>query len=87
MISSAQYAIAATAVKVASAKAGHQMVHLVPIGNTTVYIGGTSAVTSSTGYALNKTVGDHDIYIGPGDELWAICAGEQTETLTVLIAE
>lgn len=87
MITTAQYSIDGTAVKVASAKAGHQMVHLAPVGNTTVYIGGTNAVTSTTGYGLNKALGEHDIYIGPGDELWAICAAQTTEVLTVLIAE
>ena len=87
MITSAQYAIDGTAVKIASVAIGHKTVHIAPIGNTPVYIGGTSAVTSSTGYALNKSLGEHDVFLGPGDELWAICANATTETVTILVAE
>lgn len=87
MITSAHYAIASTAVKIAGTGVGHRMVHVAPIGNTTVYCGGSSAVTSSTGYALNKTAGQHDFLLGPADELWAICAAAQTETVTVLTTE
>lgn len=87
MITSAQYAIGTTAVKVASSSVGHRTVHIAPVGNTTVYIGGSDQVTSSTGYGLNKALGEHDVIIAPGDELWAICAAAQSETVTVLISE
>lgn len=87
MITSAQYAIAQTAVKIASSAVGHRTVHIAPIGNTTVYLSGSNQVTSSNGYGLNKALGEHDVIIAPGDELWAICAAAQTETVTVLISE
>ena len=87
MITSAQYAVTDTAVKIHEQLIGHKTVHIAPIGNTTVYIGGTNAVTSSTGYGLNKSLGEHDIYCGPGDTLWAVCATGQTETVTILVAE
>ena len=87
MITSAQYAIASTAVKIAGTGVGHRTVHIAPVGNTTVYLSGTNAVTSSNGYGLNKALGEHDVLLGPADELWAICDGEQTETVTILISE
>lgn len=87
MITSAQYAVTDTAVKVAASAVGHRTAHLAPVGNTTVYLSGTNAVTSSNGYGLNKSLGQHDIMLGPGEELWAVCASGQTETLTVLISE
>jgi len=86
MISSAQYAITATATKIASSAVGHRTVHVAPVGNTSVYLG-NSTVTSSTGYILTKSAGEHDILVGPGDELWVVCANGTTETVTVLISE
>jgi hypothetical protein len=44
-------------------------------------------VTSSNGYGLNKSLGEHNVMLGPGEELWAVCASGQTETVTVLISE
>lgn len=87
MITAAQYAIDGTAVKIAESLIGFKTVHIAPIGNTTVYLGGTSAVTSTTGYGLNKSLGEHDVKIGPGDKIYAICASGQTETVTILISE
>lgn len=87
MITSAQYAIASTAVKIAGTGVGHRTVHIAPIGNTTVYVSGSNQVTSSNGYGLNKALGEHDVLLGPADELWAICSGTQTETVTILISE
>ncbi len=87
MITSAQYSVASTAVKIASSPVGHRTVHIAPVGNITVYISGSDQVTSANGYGLNKSLGEHDVIIGPGDELWAICASGQTETVTILISE
>lgn len=87
MISSAQYSItAAAAVKLAPTGIGYRTVHISLIGNNTVYLG-TSAVTSSTGYALTKALGEHDITLNAGDELYGICGEGHTETATVLISE
>lgn len=87
MITNAQYAITDTPTKVADTNVGHRTVHLAPVGNTTVYLGGTSGVSSSNGYGLNKSLGEHNIVVGSADEVWAVCASGQTETLTVLISE
>lgn len=85
MIYNAQHSIDGTAVQIITADIGYRTCHLTCVGNTTVYVGGTNAVTSSTGYGVAKSASDHDIAIGPGDELYAICANGQTEVLTVLI--
>ena len=82
MITAAQYAITSTPTKVAASTTGHKTVHVHPAANTKIYVGGTNAVTSTTGYLVDKGVGHDDIYLGPGDELWAVCAVGQTETLT-----
>lgn len=87
MITNAQYSITSTATKVVATGVGHRTAHLASIGNTTVYLGGSSAVTSSTGYAYSKALGEHDVFLGPADELWAVTAGEQTETLTVMVVQ
>ena len=85
MIYNAQYAIDGTAVQIVTGDIGYRTCHVTCVGNTTVYIGGANTVTSSNGYGVTKAAAEHDIPIGPGDELWAICANGQTETLTVLI--
>lgn len=87
MITSAQYSVDGVAVKLAEVTVGHKTVHVAPTGNNTVWLGGSSAVTQTTGYGLQKALGAHDIFLGPGDSLWAICTNGQTETVTVLIAE
>jgi hypothetical protein len=86
MISSAQYAITDTPTKIVSSAVGHRTAHVAPVGNTSVYMG-NATVTATTGYILTKSAGEHDIMIGPNDELWVVCATGQTETLTVLISE
>ena len=87
MITTGHYAITSTATKVVPTGVGHRTAHLAAIGNTTVYLGGSSAVTSSTGYAYSKALGEHDVFLGPADELWAVCASAQTETLTVMVVQ
>ena len=87
MITNAQYALSSTAVKIVPTGIGHRTAHLAALGNTTVYLGGSNAVTSSTGYAYTKALGEHDVFMGPQDELWAVCADEQTETITVMVVQ
>lgn len=87
MITNAHYAIDGTAVKIVPTGTGHRTAHIASLGNTTVYLGGSDTVTSSNGYAYSKTLGEHDVILGPLDELWAICAGGQTETVTVLVVQ
>ena len=86
MITSAQYAITDVATKIVPTGVGHRTAHLASIGNTTVYLG-NSTVTSSTGYAYGKALGEHDVFRGPADELYAVCSSGQTETLTVMVVQ
>jgi len=86
MITSAQYAVTDTRTKIASSAVGHRTVHVAPVGNTAVYLG-NATVTSTTGYILDKAAGQHDTILGPGDELYVVCASGQTETVTVLISD
>lgn len=87
MITNAHYAIDGTAVKIVPTGTGHRTAHIAALGNTTVYLGGSNTVTSSNGYAYTKALGEHDVILGPLDELWAICANLQTETLTVMVVQ
>ncbi len=85
-ITNAHYAITDTRTKVVAAGIGHRTAHLASMGNTTVYLG-DSTVTSATGYAYSKTLGEHDVFLGPADELYAVCSSGQTETLTVMVVQ
>lgn len=87
MITNAHYSITSTPTKVVPTGVGHRTAHLAAMGNTTVYLGGANTVSSSNGYAYGKALGEHDVILGPLDELWAVCANEQTETLTVMVVQ
>ena len=84
MIASAQYSIDGTAVKIASTNQGYRDVHVHVVGNGAVYLNGSNAVTTSTGFYLDKGAGPQVFHIGPQDELWGI-AGGTAQTVTVLI--
>lgn len=87
MITNAHYAIDGTAVKIVPTGIGHRTAHIAALGNTTVYLGGSNAVTSINGFAYTKALGETDFILGPLDELWAICENLQTETLTVMVVQ
>ena len=86
MITTAHYAITDTRTKIVPTGVGHRTAHLASIGNTTVYLG-NSTVTSAIGYAYSKALGEHDVFLGPADELYAVCSSGQTETLTVMVVQ
>lgn len=84
MITSAQYSVAATAIKIAPTADGYRNVHVHNVGNGAVYLG-TSAVTTSTGFYLDKGAGPQVFHLDPQDELWAIAtATAQTVTVAVV---
>lgn len=87
MITNAHYAITSTPTKIVATGIGHRTAHLAALGNSTIYLGGANTVTSSNGYAYTKALGEHDFILGSLDELWAVCANEQTETLTVMVVQ
>ena len=87
MITNAQYAITSTATEVATSTVGHKNVYLHVLGNKSVYLGSSSAVTSTTGLLLDKTAGVVMIRLAAGDKLFACTNGADTDTISVLIGE
>ena len=83
MITSAQYSIDGTAVKIAPSNQGYRDVHVHVVGNAAVYLG-KSDVTTSTGFYLDKNAGPQVFRLDPADELWGI-AGGTAQTVTVLV--
>jgi len=84
MITSAQYSIDGTAIKIAGTNQGYRDVHVHNIGNAAIYVNGASSVTTSTGFYIDKAAGPQVFHIGPQDELWCI-TGASAQTVTVLI--
>ena len=84
MITSAQYSVDGTAVKIASAGYGYRTVHVHNIGNAAIYLNGSSSVTTSTGFYVDKAAGPQVFLIAPQDEMWAI-AGGTAQIVTVII--
>lgn len=84
MITTAQYAVDGTAIKLVSKSETPKMVtiHSKTVGD--LFINGTNAVTSSTGLLVDKATGPFTCEIGATDEMWAI-AGVGTQTVTVMV--
>lgn len=82
MIISAQYSIDGTAVKISATSQTPRHVYIHALSGT-VYINGSSAVTSSTGLYVDSGSGVIKIEMDSDDELWAI-AGGGTHTVSVL---
>jgi hypothetical protein len=83
MITSAQYSVTSTAVKLAPADGGYRDVHVHVVGNGSIYLG-TSAVTTSTGFYLDKGAGPQVFRLDPQDDLWAVASGSQTTTVLIV---
>ena len=82
IVSTAQYTVATTAVKVVATNDVFRRVNIHCIGNNAVYLGPTSAVTTSNGFHLDKNAAVFQIELDANDELWAISAtGSQTVTV------
>ena len=82
IVSTAQYTVATTAVKVVATNDVSRRVNIHCIGNDAVYLGPTSAVTTSNGFHLDKNAAVFQIELDANDELWAISAtGSQTVTI------
>ena len=81
IVTTAQYTVNTTAVKVIATNDVGRQVNIHCIGNDAVYLGPTSAVTISTGFHLDKNAAVFQIELDANDELWAISAtGSQTVT-------
>ena len=82
MISSA-YSITDVRQKVVAAEPLVRHIYMNVNANTRVYIGG-SDVTSSNGCHIEKHTVPFDLVVPYGEEVWAVCAAGQTETLVII---
>lgn len=82
IVTTAQYTVSTTAIKVIGTNDVGRQVNIHCIGNNAVYLGPTSAVTTSTGFYLDKDAAVFQIELDANDELWAISStGSQTVTV------
>jgi GTP cyclohydrolase III len=79
-VSSAQYSVTTTPVKIVSADISAEMVY-VHSETAIVYLGGDNTVSSSTGYKLD--VNDKISLTNHEGELWAVSAS--TSSMSVLV--
>lgn len=84
MITSHQYSIDGTAVKIVAAADGYRTAHVHVIGNAAIYINGVSTVTTANGFYVDKNAGPQVFRVGPHEEMWAI-AGNSATTTTVMV--
>ena len=77
MASSAQYAVAGTAVEIVPAYGENRLVWLNNSNDHPAFIGGSSGVTITTGFQLKKDA-NMQIQVPIGSELWAITGGSTT---------
>lgn len=82
MITSAQYSVDGTAVKISATSQTPRHVYIHPSSGT-VYVSGTNTVTSSTGLRIDNGTGVTKIEMDSDDELWCI-AGTGTHVVTVM---
>jgi len=83
MITSAQYSVTSTAVKLAAINQGYRDVYAHVTSNGAIYVG-PAGVTASTGLYIDKNSGIPVFHVPPQDELWAVAASG-TETITVAV--
>ena len=83
MASSAQFAVAGTSVQIVTAYGENRLVLLHNSNDHPAYIGGSSAVTTTTGWQFTKDT-DLEIWVPIGSTLWAITGGSTT-TISVLL--
>jgi hypothetical protein len=82
MISSA-YSITDTAQKVVEAEPLVRTIYLNVVGNTTVFLGG-SGVISTNGCPVAKNSVPLAVVVPYGEEVYAVCASGNTESLHIL---
>ena len=83
-LSTNQYAVNNTATLVCdqSASGARVTIHNIDQGNA-IYVGGGSTVSSVTGFRLDAK-DKFQFDLNPSEQLWAICAPNQTATLAVV---
>ena len=83
MASSAQFAVAGTSVQIITAYGENRLVRLSNSNDHPAFVGGSSAVTTTTGLLFDKST-SIEIWVPIGSELWAITGGSTT-TISVLL--
>lgn len=83
MIQSSQHSITTTAAEIVATSQVPKRVIIHAENSATVYIGGSNAVTGTTGLLVDKAGGPIVIQIDSDDSLWAI-AKTGTHIVTVL---
>ena len=83
IISTAQYSVDGTPVKVVSANEVARVVYLNCKSNEDIYIGPSNTVSTTTGLFHSKSAPTLQVQIDANDELWCVAA-TGTHTVTVM---
>lgn len=83
MITTAQYAVDGTAVKLVAKSQTPKVVSIHAVVTGSLYINGSNTVTSATGFLIDKASGIFTTEVGAEDEIWGIAAAG-THTFTVM---
>jgi len=83
IVSTAQYAVDGTPVKIVATNEVPRNVWINCSSNENFYIGSSNAVSTTTGFFVAKTAADLQIELDANDEIWAVMA-TGTHTITVM---
>jgi hypothetical protein len=83
IISTAQYTVTTTPVKIVATAEVARNVWINCTSNENFYIGNSNAVSSTTGFFVAKTAEDLKIELDANDELWAVMS-TGTHTVSVM---
>lgn len=83
IVSTAQYSVSTTPVKVVATNEVIRNVWINCKNNEDFYIGSTNTVSTTTGFFVAKTAADFQIELDANDEIWAVMA-TGTHTITVM---
>ena len=83
IISTAQYTVSSTPVKIVATNEVARDVWINCTSNSDFYIGNSNAVTTSTGFFVAKTAADFKVELDANDELWALVTSG-THTVSVM---
>ena len=83
IVSTAQYSVSSTPVKVVATNEVPRNVWINCSSNDDFYIAPTNAVSTTTGFFVSKSAADLQIELDANDEIWAVVA-TGTHTITVM---
>lgn len=87
MITSAQYTVDGTPIKILSTAIGHRTAVIHNIGSKAAFLSGSNTVSVSNGFYFDKAAGVVYVKVSPDEELWALAETGQTTTVTVLVTD